>query len=224
MDRLAEIPDPLQGRVAAPVRRGVTLAEVSPARSAVRGRRWAALGASLAWVAVNIGGYGLRPDIDTLPFSYLIVQVLAPYALAVVALSGALHPGRFGLGADRRVLVGLTLAGPVLFALLAFWGSEFYPEALRDGALAGSLPCLETTMFWAVVPLGLAALTLRRAFASGAGWRAALVGGSCGLLAGGTINLHCPNADVLHIVVGHELPMVVTSVVGAMVMARWTRA
>jgi len=175
-------------------------------------------------VAVNIVVYGVRPDVDVLPIAYLMVQVLAPYALAVVALFGALHPGRFGLGADRRVQVGLTLAGPVVFVLLAFVGSEIYQEALRDGALAGSLPCLETTLIWAVVPLGLAALTLRRAFASGAKWRAALVGGSCGLLAGGTINLHCPNADVLHVMVGHELPMVVTTVVGAVVMARWTRA
>jgi hypothetical protein len=190
----------------------------------VQGRKWVALTVSLVWIAGNLATFGLRSDFAVLPGSYIAVQVVAPYLLALVALLGALHPGRLGLGADLRMVVGLTLAGPATFAALAAVGPLLYPDGFQNSSLGGCVGCLETTIFWAATPLVLGALTLRRAFVSGAGWRAALVGASCGLLAGGTINLHCPNADTVHVIVGHGIPMLVTTLVGAIAMTRWARA
>ncbi len=178
----------------------------------------------MAWVMGNLAVYGLRPDLAALPLGYLAVQVVAPFLLALTALVGALHPGRFGLGFERRIVLGLTLSGPAAFALLAFAGPPLYPAGFRYGGLDGCLMCFNTTLIWAAVPLGLIALALRRAFVSGVPWRAALVGVSCGLLAGGTINLFCPNADPVHVMVGHGVPMLVTTLVGMVLMARWARA
>jgi hypothetical protein len=224
LDRLGDIPDPLQGRVESAPRRAALPADPSPTRGVVRWRRWAALSLSFAWVAGNLAAYGVRSDLSILPLGYVALEVAAPFALALVALVGAVHSGRFGLGTDRRIVSALTLTGPAAFAVLAIAGPAIYPEAFRNGALDGCLGCFKAALLWAAVPLALAGLTLRRAFVTGAGWRAALVGTSCGLLAGGTINLFCPNADPLHVIVGHGIPMLVTSVVGAVSMARWARA
>jgi hypothetical protein len=69
-----------------------------------------------------------------------------------------------------------------------------------------------------------AALVLRRAFAAQARQRATLVGASAGLLAGTTMNLHCPNVDALHVALGHGLTVLVATLFGALVLARTARA
>jgi len=224
LERLGDIPDPLEGRIASSLRDAAVPIEASPTRGVVQWRRWAALVASFAWVAGNLGAYGVRSDLSALPLAYVAVEVFAPFLLALIAIAGSVHPGRLGLGVDRRFLLVLTLVGPAAFVALAVLGPALSAEAFRDDSLAGSVGCFETTLLWASVPLGLAALTLRRAFVTGARWRAALVGTGCGLLAGGTINLFCANADPVHVLVGHGTPMLITTLVGALVMVRWARA
>ncbi|MGC4089229.1 MAG: NrsF family protein [Polyangiaceae bacterium] len=86
------------------------------------------------------------------------------------------------------------------------------------------LVCLDITLAWALVPLACAALSLRHAFPAGSTWRSALVGGASGLLAGGVMNLHCPNVDRLHMSIGHGVPVLVAVVAGALLMGRVARS
>jgi hypothetical protein len=86
------------------------------------------------------------------------------------------------------------------------------------------LLCLDLTLAWAAVPLFCAGLTLRRAFPSGARFRGGLVGAACGLFSGATMNLHCPNVDGAHVMLGHGIPVVMAALVGALVLARWSKA
>ena len=62
------------------------------------------------------------------------------------------------------------------------------------------------------------------AFATSVRWRSALVGAAIGLFAGATMNLHCPNVAPLHVLMGHGLPVVVATLLGALVLGYRTRA
>jgi ABC-type uncharacterized transport system permease subunit len=74
------------------------------------------------------------------------------------------------------------------------------------------------------VPLLLAALVLRRAFPSATLWRSSLVGAAVGLLCGAAINLHCANVHAAHMLAGHGVPVVLATLLGGLILARWARA
>jgi hypothetical protein len=38
------------------------------------------------------------------------------------------------------------------------------------------------------------------------------------------MNLHCPNVDGAHVMLGHGIPVVIAALVGALVLARWSKA
>ena len=86
------------------------------------------------------------------------------------------------------------------------------------------LVCFDLTVVWAAVPLLAAAVVLRGAFAAGARWRSALLGGAVGLFAGATMNLHCPNVAPAHVVIGHGLAVLLAALLGAFALTHRTRA
>ena len=223
LGRLQEIPDPLAGRsvvVQQPVR---LPSEPAPVRRQVRARRIAALVLSLGWVLGHLAVVGLRPDAAELTSGFLLIEVALPLALAAAAMFVALRPGSLGLGGGLRSISTTMVLVPVAFASLALLGPVLLVEPLQDSSLLGSIPCHRTVLLWSTLPLLLAAVTLRRTFPVGALWRAALVGTSTGLLGGAAINLHCPNADPTHVLLGHAAPALITTLVGALVVARWAR-
>ena len=70
----------------------------------------------------------------------------------------------------------------------------------------------------------LAAVVLRRSFASAAGWRSAAVGAACGLAAGAAMHLHCENVLPVHMVLSHAVPALLLGVAGALLLGRTARA
>jgi len=114
--------------------------------------------------------------------------------------------------------------GPLSFWLFAATLPPPYEPPSGNGFWLGAFVCLDITLAWAAAPLLLATLGLRRAFASAAGWRGALVGGALGLLSGAAINLHCPNVDPAHLLAGHGIPVLAAALLGALVVARGARA
>jgi hypothetical protein len=223
---LNEIPDPMAGATA-PAPGPVVPPpprEASPTRSATHRRRAAALGVSLAWLAAHLTVYGIRTDFHQLPLAYVAAQVALPFAFGAASLLVAAAPGRLGLGLGIGIIASLALLGPLSFWLFAVAVAPPYDATRGDGFWLGSLVCLDITLAWAAAPLLFAALALRRAFPAGAAWRSALVGSALGLLSGAAINLHCPSVDPAHLIAGHGVPLAVAALVGAFVVARWTRA
>jgi hypothetical protein len=222
---LKEIPDPLADAPARveslslPPRLGTALV-----RRQTRGRRAAALGVSVAWLFTHLAVYGVRHDFARLPVEYVAAQIALPALLGAGSLLLALAPGKLGLGLGAIIVTSLAVLGPLSFWLFAI-GLRAPAAAASDGNFwLASLVCLDLTLAWAAAPLLLAAWTLRRAFAAGAGWRSTLLGAAIGLLSGAAINLHCPKADPAHLVVGHGVPIVVAALVGGLVVSRWARA
>jgi len=135
-----------------------------------------------------------------------------------------LGSGKLGLGWKIGLVSALAVLGPLTFCLIAL-GAPVPRELAHDAdSLLGIFVCFDITVAWAAVPLLLAALSLRGAFAGGARWRSALVGAGIGLSAGATMNLHCPNVASPHVLFGHGLPVVVATLLGAAVLTYRARA
>jgi hypothetical protein len=215
-----DIPDPVPVAKAPP-----RLPELgaSPERAQVRRRRTAALVGSVAWLAMHLAVFGVRTDLPRLPLGYVVAQILLPFGVAVLTLVVALGSGRFGLGVRIGLVSSLALLGPASFALIAAGAPVPGEVPAGVASLLGILLCFDITFAWAAVPLLLAALTLRGAFAASTRWRSALVGAGAGLFAGATMNLHCPNTAPLHMLLGHGVPVVGATFAGALLLALWTR-
>jgi hypothetical protein len=223
-ESFGDVPDPFAG-AKAPAR-PLRLPELplTPDRTLVRKRRLAALFGSLVWIGLHITVFGVRRDLGELPLAYVGGQILLPFAFAVLALAVALGSGKLGLGMRVGLVIALAVIGPASFALIAA-GAPMPAEA-PDGAvgLSGMLLCFDITLACAAVPFLLAMLTLRGAFAAAARIRSALVGAGVGLLAGATINLHCANVAPIHMLLGHGLPVIIATLLGALLLALRARS
>jgi hypothetical protein len=224
---LNDIPDPLAETAAATAPfEGTAPRPVhgSPTRSQTERRRRAAFALSLAWLAMHLCVYGIRADFHLLPSAYVAAQVLLPSLFGASCLLVAAARGKLGLGLGIGLLTSLAIVGPVSFWVFAVGMPAPHPVLAPPNFWVSAFVCLDITLAWAAAPLVLAAFSLRHAFATQAAWRSGLVGGGIGLLSGATINLHCPNVDPAHLLVGHAVPVAVSVLVGAFVVARWTRA
>ncbi|HET7539418.1 MAG TPA: NrsF family protein [Polyangiaceae bacterium] len=219
----AEIPEP---GPTSPSPAALRLPEfgASATRQTTRKRRLAALTGSAAWLLTHLAVYGVRSDFHGLPALYVAAQILVPFLVAVASLFAALSYGKHGLGLKIGLLSGLSLLGPLAFCLIAFGAPMPRPAERDESSLLGMLVCFDITVAWTAVPLLCAALTLPGAFASGVRIKSALVGAAAGLFAGTTMNLHCPNVAPLHLLLGHGLPVVVATILGAVTLAYRTRA
>jgi len=221
---LDSIPDPLAESTDEPLP-SLRLAEPqAPSRAAVGKRRMAALGMSVAWVLGHLWVYGIRTDWELLPPAYVLAQIVLPLSLAAASFGLALSPGRFGLGRSVRWLLMLATIGPLSFWLAAL-AMPLPRVAESDPSFwVSTFVCLDLTLAWLAVPLAAAAFSLRHAFPTAATWKSALVGGACGLFCGSVMNLHCANVDPAHVSVAHGLPVLIASVLGALLLVRWTRS
>lgn len=222
--RLSEIPAPTGDAKMPLVRLRAATLDGVPKRAAVRKRRLAALVASVAWVGTHLAVYGIRSDLDRITPLYMAAQVVLPFTLAMASIIVALAPGRLGLGLKIGLVSTLAVLGPATFCLIALGAPAPYPVPDAAGSLIGILVCFDITVAWAALPLLLAALSLRSAFAAGLHFRSALVGAAAGLFAGATMNLHCPNVSSLHVLLGHGLPVVLAAAAGALFLAFRARA
>lgn len=185
----------------------------------------AALGVSLAWLASHLAVFGFRQDMSQLPAGYLAAQVGLPLVFGAACLVVALAPGKLGLGIGAGVVGTMAVLGPLSFWAFALGVPAPHAAGVSaTGFWLGSLLCLDITLAWAAAPLLLVALSLRGAFPAHATWRSALVGGALGLLSGGAINLHCANVEPWHMLAGHGVPVLMSALLGALLVVRWTRS
>jgi hypothetical protein len=220
----SDIPDPLGESVPGPrVRLPAVLPPDAPVRSIVHRRRLTALALSVAWLGGHLAVYGVRTDLLSLPPLYAATQILVPFTFAVTALAVATASGPLGLGVSISAVITLCVLGPTSFLLIALGAPQ--PHAPPGGGdfWLGAFVCFDITLSWAAIPLLAAAMSLRKTYPVAAGWRAALVGAASGLFSGAVMNLHCPSVDRFHIALGHGIPVLAATIVGAIVVSKWVR-
>ncbi len=227
MPNFDDIPDvPSRPRDSRPRAPGfVTAARLRapPATRAELGkRRRAAIALSVAWLTVQFLAFGLRGDLARLSLGYVLGLIVAPLSAGVLAIVAAAQQGQLGLGARPLSIVMLALMCPLVFLVAGLAVPAPYRHGETGNLMFGAY-CLNSTLAWALLPIASAAVVLRGAFAAGAIWRSALLGGGCGLVAAALFTLHCPVVGKTHIVVAHGGAVLVSAVLGGLVFSRFTR-
>jgi hypothetical protein len=161
-------------------------------------------------------GRGGRPAV------FYVACVAAWALIAVFSMRAALDRGRSAMGRSRVWLLAVAAGTPAaLYALsflLALMGQAMGAPEPPDGN--HGYRCLGLTLAAAVFPL-LALSFVRRGsdpvhpVASGAA-----LGAACGASAGIMVEMWCPYATVAHMTVGHILPILLSTLLGAALGAR----
>jgi hypothetical protein len=112
----------------------------------------------------------------------------------------------------------------VLGGALVFLATTWLVQAPGDQTVRGMLACLAQAMVMAGCTIPIVLLSLRRAFATGATWRAAAVGLASGLLAASALRLRCSDDGFVHVLVGHGLPILVAALAAGALGSRYLRA
>ncbi len=193
-----------------------------PTRRELAKRRRAAIVLSVAWLTVQFLAFGIRGDLSRLSFGYLLGLIGAPFSAGILAIVAASRPGRVGLGVRPVLVVALALICPVIFLVAGLCMPAPYAGGELGNLMLGAY-CLNSTIAWALLPILSAAIVLRGAFASGAVWRSALLGGGCGLVAAALFTLHCPVVGKAHIIVAHGGAVLVSALLGGLMLSRFTR-
>jgi hypothetical protein len=230
LSRLQEIPDPVRDAPRAlespqpsvPPPLGKEIRASTRGESARQRRRTVLVCAS--WWLGQLFLWGVRPDLPSLSWGYLLLLVVLPAVVAALCSYAALAPGRLGLGASRSLLVLLAAASPLAFSLVAFTAPAPAGLGTARSALEAALVCIGLLLGWMSVPLLATTRALRGAFAASAGWRSALAALSVGLCAAATLNLHCANSDRWHIALAHGAPIALAALGGAFVLTRWLQS
>jgi hypothetical protein len=155
------------------------------------------------------------------PAAYVVTLAAAWFAVGLAATWAGVTRGRSMLGrpAVWRVLVAaLTPAALVATALVT---ALAWPQARDDGASAvAHVVCVAVAMVCALGPL-LAFASVRRASDPVAPrLTGAAIGAAAGAWGALFIELHCAHTSASHIVLGHVLPVVLLTLLGALVGGR----
>lgn len=185
----------------------------APSRGEVRARNSKLLAsAAIVPVIIFLANGGVRGN--GRPNALIGVTSLGALAVALAALVVALGRGRSMLGRSRGALLGLALLTPIAMfawkwiATVPFHGMmEPWPE--RPG-----LRCLLLSSVLAAWPLLAIVMTRRGSDPVHPRLTGAALGAAVGAGAWVLVDLWCPVAHVPHLVLGHLLPLLLTTAAG----------
>ena len=170
-----------------------------------------------------------RPAVglDAAPESlaYLLTVLSLIVGMTLVATLIALSRGRSGLGHGALSLTLVAGLVAPIYALLVLedpvhaydsggLGVEISPWGLRCLVIGGIVGAFVLTSF---------AAALRRAVPPASLLRGSAVGAAAGAWAGLTVFLFCPSSEFQHLLVGHVLPVVAFTLLGAALLPRALR-
>lgn len=204
----------------------------SPTRAEHRLRSLLVAGGAVALTSgLFLAVGGLRPggalDAEvtlTRPPALILATALGAAVLAALAWWGLIGRGRSMLGRTRAELVLGSLS--ILSALLAwklYASSQFHEMTLPWPARPG-LKCVGLALLLGVWPLGALCFWRARADAVHPRTTGAAMGVAAGVLTWLLVDLWCPVAYPMHLLLGHVLPIVLLAGAGALVGGRWIAA
>ena len=156
------------------------------------------------------------------PAPVLFAIAIAGGVCALTAAWIGATRGSTALGRPSRTLVAVSVATPLaLFAVATFAaGIDGREIAMGGGTLHQHLVCISLTLLFALGPL--LAFTSAHRGSDPVHPRAlgAALGAAAGAWGGVMIDVHCALTTVEHLALGHVLPIVLASAVGALLGAR----
>jgi hypothetical protein len=208
-------PTDLRARVLA-----AAAAERVPPRPVGARRRAVTLGVGFAAsvllsVLIGLPGTGGRPC------AYVTAITIAWGAVAMAATLWGVARGRSMLGRSTAWRVGVAVATPLMLLATAVTLAMFWPATLDDpaGMHAHAVCCFYTTLF-AAGPLLAFAFVRRESDPVSPGLTGAALGAAAGAWGALGIELHCAHAGMVHVVLGHVLPVLGLTVLGVLLGRR----
>ncbi len=198
----------------------LTRATPSATRPAARRRAWLVAPVSFAVGAALFFAFGGPEHGRGRPAWFFAASVASWTAVSAAAMWAALDRGRSSLGRSLAWLAAVAAGTPsALFAIMLGFALE-HPEVTRLHPERLGLKCLGIALGCAAFPC-VSLILLRRGSdpihptASGAA-----LGVACAASAGVVVELWCPVAAPLHVIVGHIVPMAVMCLAGAILGSR----
>ena len=206
----ARVPPPdLRARVLA-----AAAAERVPPRGAGVRRAAVSVGVGFALsvlvsVLIGLPGNGGRPG------AYVMAITIAWGAVAVAATLYGVARGRSMLGRPAGWRVAVAVMTPVVLLGASLALAAAWPSTTSDVAgLHEHLVCILFASLFAAGPLLAFAFVRRGTDPVAPRLSGAAVGAAAGAWGALGIELHCGHAGILHIVLGHVLPVVLLTAVG----------
>ena len=141
-------------------------------------------------------------------------------AVAALSMWGALARGRSALGRPRALLFAIAVATPAALFAFMFGLALMVPDATAGHAPQG-WKCLGLTVAAAAFPLLALALARRGSDPVHPVATGAALGAACGASSGVMVEMWCPVAAPAHVAFGHILPIVLLTLLGAALGARF---
>ena len=222
-------PDPLFARIRADVRNTAAPRAGAQKRIAIA----VSLAAAMAGVVIILASQlvshrytsGLELAVPSAP--YLLQVLLLLVALTFVATVIAMWRGRNGLGSGAISLyMASGLVAPIYAALVLVSPVHMHTDEAVLSDVTSSrwgLRCLVISAIVGLLVLTSFTAALRRSIPTAHGLRGAAIGAAAGAWAGLSVFIFCPSGDLLHILVGHILPIVAFTLLGVVSIPRILR-
>lgn len=166
-------------------------------------------------VLAYIGG----PKPDGRPLGYFLAMA-ALWSLVVLAATwGGVARGRSMLGRPLSVRMMVAALTPAALVVTALAAGLLWPDTISDPATTGDhLFCVELGSLMAIGPLVAFALLRRGSDPVAPRLTGAAVGAVAGAWGGLFIELRCGHCSVEHVVLGHVVPVVIMTLLGALIV------
>jgi hypothetical protein len=193
----------------------------SPTRRTARALQWLVLPVGAIVAAALYAAYdGPEQGRGGRDAWFYVASALTWSTVAVLSLWGALGSGRGASWRSRTALFACALGTPaVLFGVMIALGS-FDPAMMEIHPEKWGRMCLPLTLAAASLPM--LALTYARRVSDPVhpALSGAALGSACGAAAGVMVELWCPVSTVRHIALGHILPILLLSLMAALMGAQ----
>ena len=157
--------------------------------------------------------------------SQILRALLVLVALTAGATFVAMRSGR-GWGAGVTQLITTAALATPAYAALTFADALHSADLIGPSGVmlsAWGYRCLILASLVGILVLASFTLALRRAVAAGASIRGAALGAAAGLWSGLAVFVFCPSANSSHLLIGHVLPILAFTVLGAVAIPRFLR-
>jgi len=152
---------------------------------------------------------------------YYVATTVGWSAVAVLSMWGALARGRSALGRPRALLLAITVATPAVLFAFMFGLALMRPEITLVHPEKLGKVCLPLTLAGAAFPLVALVLARRGSDPVHPVATGAALGAACGASSGVMVEMWCPVATARHIAFGHILPIILLTLLGAVLGARF---
>ncbi len=210
---MSQLPPGLRARI-------LTEARSAPSPTADERRSGVLVAAAFAVLATVLLGYWLG-----------VAQRRAPSVLVVLAVGGALSAfgatwvaaarGKSMLGRPLPALIAVAVAAPLgLLAWAIMVACVDRGVVMTGGTTAQHMTCLVLTVLLALAPFVALAYARRGSDPVHPRSLGAALGAAAGAWGGAMIDVHCGLTTIEHLALGHALPIVLMTLLGALVGGR----